>query len=568
MGDRKRMSLLRFLLLYGGALVVTVTLLGGLLIYATLRTPPPDAPERVPFDSALIALAAAPELHYRSNVPSIGLVDARVTSNDEAVGTLSAGGKSYGLLRAGGKFYVKLPATGLPNASNAAVAAATRDRWLTGRDVTSLLGPIPSQLESPPQLAARLADALSQASGFPPLNDSGTVFDGVRVVDVTTSLGDLFVTRDAPHRIVRLTPRFGSSSVGLLADPAFAESAPPEGGVNFPSEQPGDIGRTYNTLIQDTRALATASDSNLRFNLQGNGQISCGDGGCQVSVTVTNSASAPGSKVVGGAVRAVLTAAISIEGQPADGCTGAGSLPLNGTGTLACPDPGAGALFASVEARKKAAAEAQSQAQNGAPVPYSVTYSGEYVVYAAAQVDVEQLVKAQMQEASGAARQATCAAGIAAVDGPTVLDATASCDDFGGAVRYRSTTLSEAAYQARIRNGFYDADHNVAVARVKGWNDPKTGDLVYGFSKGNGAHAEQEILGQLEKRGFQPSAIEALYTERQPCPGKCRPLLYEQLDSGTPVSWTVPWSDNRTLNAAYKQLLLDEINGVRVIGSR
>jgi hypothetical protein len=97
-------------------------------------------------------------------------------------------------------------------------------------------------------------------------------------------------------------------------------------------------------------------------------------------------------------------------------------------------------------------------------------------------------------------------------------------------------------------------EHNVAVARVPGWNDPKTGDLVIGNSGFNG-HSKIVILEKLEAKGFQPSQITALYTERQPCPD-CASALAGALKAGTPVTYSVPyhpdyWKSAKKLLAKY-----------------
>nr|BFD88373.1 RICIN domain-containing protein [Streptomyces sp. Xyl84] len=107
-----------------------------------------------------------------------------------------------------------------------------------------------------------------------------------------------------------------------------------------------------------------------------------------------------------------------------------------------------------------------------------------------------------------------------------------------GMIVYGSTELGRTAYRARTAAGF-TSGRNVAVARVPGWNDPKTGDLVVGFSKGSGYHSENHILDQLAAKGFKPSQITELYSERKPC-GVCTPLLEDNLSPGTPISWSVP----------------------------
>lgn len=109
-----------------------------------------------------------------------------------------------------------------------------------------------------------------------------------------------------------------------------------------------------------------------------------------------------------------------------------------------------------------------------------------------------------------------------------------------GMIAYNSTTLSSVVFQARLANGWeFRYGGNVAVAHVPGWNNPKTGDYVIGFSNGTGAHSEDRILAQLEDKGVSPSKIKELYSERSPC-DVCRPKLEAALEPGTPISWSVP----------------------------
>ncbi|MET8729036.1 nucleic acid/nucleotide deaminase domain-containing protein [Streptomyces sp. CACIS-1.16CA] len=131
-----------------------------------------------------------------------------------------------------------------------------------------------------------------------------------------------------------------------------------------------------------------------------------------------------------------------------------------------------------------------------------------------------------------------------------------SCD---GLIAYNSTELSNMAYRSRIEAGFgVWAGRNVAVAKVPGWNDAETGDLVVGFSKGGGFHAEDHILEQLAVKEFSPKQISALYTERQPCP-VCGPNLENLLKEGTEITWSVQWGSNGTMNRAFEGLLADMI---------
>ncbi|QTA37029.1 RICIN domain-containing protein [Streptomyces sp. CA-256286] len=127
-----------------------------------------------------------------------------------------------------------------------------------------------------------------------------------------------------------------------------------------------------------------------------------------------------------------------------------------------------------------------------------------------------------------------------------------SCD---GLIAYNSTELSNRAYRSRIEAGFnIFGGRNVSVAKVPGWNDPKYGDLVIGFSKGNGFHAEDHILAQLAEKNVSPKQIDALYTERQPC-FVCGPNLESLLKPGTEITWSVQWGSNGVMNRAFEDIL-------------
>ncbi|MFD4699521.1 nucleic acid/nucleotide deaminase domain-containing protein [Streptomyces niveus] len=135
---------------------------------------------------------------------------------------------------------------------------------------------------------------------------------------------------------------------------------------------------------------------------------------------------------------------------------------------------------------------------------------------------------------------------------PLNAQASAAVDGCpAGLIAYNSEELSHMAYQFRTESGFYGADHNVAVARVPGWNDPKTGDLVVA-SSGFAGHSETALLAKLKAKGFDPHRITALYTERQPCP-ECGSALAGALKEGTPVTWAVPYHPD--FASAAKQLL-------------
>ncbi|WP_344074069.1 RICIN domain-containing protein [Streptomyces crystallinus] len=133
-------------------------------------------------------------------------------------------------------------------------------------------------------------------------------------------------------------------------------------------------------------------------------------------------------------------------------------------------------------------------------------------------------------------------------------------------IAYNSDEMSHLAYKYRTESTYFEADHNVAVARVPGWNDPKNGDYVIANSKFSG-HSETEILDILKKKGVDPKKITAMYTERQPC-GDCADSLAKALAAGTPISYSVPYGPG--YESAAKSLLATYIkraNGGRLAPS-
>jgi guanyl-specific ribonuclease Sa len=136
--------------------------------------------------------------------------------------------------------------------------------------------------------------------------------------------------------------------------------------------------------------LPGAGDSDLDFNLSGNGVIECSETGCSINVDVVSQVigTTRSTKVVGGQVTANLTVDVEVEGQGALGCTSTDFLPLNGAKRLSCQDAQAGPVIVRLLAEKKAQAEAESEAAGGAPVSYTVNYGGHYFIDALAEVDV------------------------------------------------------------------------------------------------------------------------------------------------------------------------------------
>ncbi|GLY43734.1 hypothetical protein Amsp01_097570 [Amycolatopsis sp. NBRC 101858] len=134
--------------------------------------------------------------------------------------------------------------------------------------------------------------------------------------------------------------------------------------------------------------------------------------------------------------------------------------------------------------------------------------------------------------------------------------ATSDIPDFScGIIAYDSDLLSTTAFEARIAMGFFDADHNIAVAYVPGWSYGPYPNMVVA-SSGAGGDSEIQILDQLRARGVSPNQVQGLYTERAPCKS-CRSALQEALrdNPNAKISWSVPWGESRAEQSGAKNLL-------------
>ncbi|MEQ0558616.1 nucleic acid/nucleotide deaminase domain-containing protein [Amycolatopsis sp. NEAU-NG30] len=147
---------------------------------------------------------------------------------------------------------------------------------------------------------------------------------------------------------------------------------------------------------------------------------------------------------------------------------------------------------------------------------------------------------------------------------------TSDIPDFGcGMIPYDSDLLSQTAFEARVAMGFFDADHNVAVAYVPGWTDGPYPNMVVASSSMSG-HSETDILGKLAAKGFSPNQIQALYTDRAPCKACQTELANALRDNKTvKISWAVPWGTSRVEQSSAKEVLkgfIDKAKRRRGIG--
>ncbi|MFJ7629196.1 hypothetical protein ACIQZN_22145 [Streptomyces sp. NPDC097595] len=441
------------LLLFGGVGVLAAGLVAGLLVrHGGAGSDEPVAKRDLkPFRQAVAALADAPGLRYRDSGDDPVKRDITVTSSGSRFGAVEVGssGLAREVLHIGGRTFTRAKGS-----ASGAWAAADESDSITQETV----GHVPA----PPDLATALAKALDPLEGTPAPSESARppAVDGTPALAVDTSAGRLLVTKQKPHRVLRLesygaarpggtsggsadaapvrlttvTARAGSDDedppeIPELTDGPLAESD--SEGLDLAPVAGDAVDPMYDTLEKQTEELKNATDSGISLTLSSGGTVKCGTGGCTArnsfSGHLTTSAR---SRLVSGKVTAVMTASFSIDGRSAGRCTSPqSSFTVSGTsvsGNLSCSDPGAGPTFASVEAQKKNEARARSRASGGRLVQYRIPYRADTLInaYALAKTEVKKLVDRVRQERdAGGCTPRTSASGTAARSGGVTVPA-------------------------------------------------------------------------------------------------------------------------------------------------
>lgn len=363
-----------------------------------------------PFQQAVDDLAQAPGLRYRDTAAA-GTTerDITVTASGNKFGTTGPGDADGdpNVLQVGGKTFTRGR-----GGTGAGTDTGSSDGWTAGAEgAAARIGEVLDGRPSPPALAAELSAALKKAGGVPQPEDSDSATAGGKPAKaLNTPAGRLLVTRQAPHRVLRLEPFGGAGREepfrsGLLTDDTpRVTGGPLEGGDSAgidlsPIDGPAAT-EMYDTLEKQVGRLEDATDGGISFTLGTSGSVKCGAGGCSVSKNFTGSiTSAARSRITGGNVTAVLRATFSIDGRSAGSCTSdSRTFPVSGSGvsgSLSCSNPGAGSVFNSVNAQHRSRALARSRAMGGRPVRYRVPFRANTVISARAlaAVEVKRLVE-------------------------------------------------------------------------------------------------------------------------------------------------------------------------------
>ncbi|WP_367322327.1 DNA/RNA non-specific endonuclease [Streptomyces sp. HUAS ZL42] len=401
-----------------------------------------DGPDRGPFERAIVQLSSTPVIRYETAAGGAGAFtsDLRVTARGAALGTYSLAGQTLRTLTVDGKTYTRW--------DSATRLTGTEDKWIAeDSSASAALGLTQAQTE--PQTPAAFARSLltqlnHKSTTLPEPGDPATEIDGVPALRATTPTSDLYVAKEPPYRVLRVAPRTGTAgpsvpplpslsipslpslpsdlptpsfslpslpelpslpslslpalpaAQGYAARPAAARAAPAApsvGTVDVAALPQDEIDKLFREITDSVKELKNAVDGGIQFDLTGSADLKCSGGGCRVTARVTSEVSSSKGKITGGRASATLDAQVQIEGRPAGACTSVAELPLKGTSSISCYDAAAGPVFSAVEAQKKVAAEAQSRAQGGRPVPYTISGTAQAMVTALARVNVAVLLE-------------------------------------------------------------------------------------------------------------------------------------------------------------------------------
>ncbi|MGW2016683.1 DNA/RNA non-specific endonuclease [Streptomyces sp. NPDC001927] len=315
---------------------------------------------RKAFLEATSALNNAPAVGYTMNMAGM-TTQMRSTSKGAATGTLTLGRTQTSMLTVGGKTYVRWQ-DGLPGAgSRQGQAEVLKDKWVTG-SVASGMG----RTLTPDQLGQALAQQLSQNNSQFPSRDTTQTIDGKPAWKASTPTSDVYVTRAAPHRVLRITPKGTAAIPGMPSLPGSIPKlptdlpSPPGAGEDRANRSsarlrqaapapaaPGQIDLDhmdsaavedlFNDLVRDIKQLKKNSvDLSYQFNTQGKAAFTgCGPGACTVTMTV-NSTFVSANVKPPKTIDAMMSVSMTGSGTPVGGCTTSGTLPVNGTGSLSC----------------------------------------------------------------------------------------------------------------------------------------------------------------------------------------------------------------------------------------
>jgi len=481
---------------------LVISLIAGLSLWLTVGRPTAPAADWEPFYSAVFDLSAEPVAHYTGSGSGASW-DLDVTNNGEQIGTVTTDGETIHVLSVGGKLYIKSPAdllADLSSGSSSDSPDSLQGKWITGDD--SLTSGLPQGLQSPRTIADQLWTALSGHVEFPKIGAATTTIAGAPALSLVLPGETLYVTANAPYRVLRLTPTVASTaavSSGLqLSDisgprngmaklagttDAASDSLGGLGAADFQPMTQATDNQAFNNLIGQTKTLNSAVDVGVQFDFNQTGNLSCSDSECTVTENVTTSTTSAKPATLAGTVSANMNATVTVNGQGAGGCAQTASLPINGNSTMTCVDGEVSGPVQEIKNQAQQQADEEAAADPGQEVTVPVSLDFEAEVEIEAMADVQAQVDQEVQTEQG---EQNAADQTPPDDAAKTPEATNSgCDDAAAILRLSFDDAADAATssdacdvapdpaaavqnlrQNGAKNGPISAKDNIAAAAV------------------------------------------------------------------------------------------------------
>ncbi|GLY05717.1 hypothetical protein Acsp01_60960 [Actinoplanes sp. NBRC 101535] len=331
---------------------------------------------REQFRQAVAAVAAAPAVRVQSPQLAGSVSDMTVLRGGALTGTLTVAGLDVGVMRVDGRTYIKMPEqlSGGPATALGGGLDGVAGQWVTGGTSAGLTSAGARSLVTPQELGAALSAQVESTAVFPDVEET-TMVGTEQVWKATAPSGDLFVSTEAPHRVVKYAPAgVGPSVPPIPALPTFPTmpsgrpltslpalpTLPDLGGIygqalraptvpvkapvagaslqemDFPKLSDAQVERTYRDLVAQVGKLTDAVDTSYQFDVKGTAAFTgCGPASCTVTQALTTSFSSTNMEAPK-QVSVDVTATMTGDGAPVGGCTSSGTVPVNGAGTLRC----------------------------------------------------------------------------------------------------------------------------------------------------------------------------------------------------------------------------------------
>lgn len=271
-------------------------------------------------------------------------VDIKTTNNGSLYGTLIQDNEKFGVLTVDNGTYLKASKSfwsehGVPDH----VIDEYTKRWVKVPD--NELGISIQKLLAPSLLGQQLR---REASSHQFISGPETTFKGVKVRRVDTPQGTLFVTIEAPQRIIHIettpasiftTPPVTEEIVPVLFQATASDADNSSYGLDVSNLPPPQIDDLYKQLQDTVQDLKNSIDSQVQFALNGSITLApCTSFGCTANLIISNSVLSNSPYLQASQpVTASITVNFTLDGSPIGGCPDmVKTMPPNGSTAVEC----------------------------------------------------------------------------------------------------------------------------------------------------------------------------------------------------------------------------------------